>query len=68
MVFVELYLYCVPLYIGLKGNTTTMYSFCTRADQCIDKEILISKDGNVDIDIDKRVFLSLILIRACFDH
>ena len=32
-----------------------MYS---RAAQCIDKEILISKNGNIDIDIeiDKRMF------------
>ena len=30
----------------------------SRAAQCIDKEILISKNGNIDIDIeiDKRVF------------
>ena len=30
----------------------------TRAAQCIDKEILISKNGNIDIDIeiDKRMF------------
>ena len=29
-----------------------------RAAQCIDKEILISKNGNIDIDIeiDKRMF------------
>ena len=28
----------------------------TRAAQCIDKEILISKNGNIDIEIDKRMF------------
>ena len=30
---------------------------CSRAAQCIDKEILISKNGNIDIDIeiDKRM-------------
>ena len=27
-----------------------------RAAQCIDKEILISKNGNIDIEIDKRMF------------
>ena len=39
-----------------------------RAAQCIDKEILIGKNGNIDIEIDERVFLILILIRASFDN
>ena len=46
----------------------------SRAAQCIDKELLISKNGNIDIEIeiDKRVFFKLIsiliLIRAYFDN
>ena len=39
--------------IALTSNSTHI-----RAAQCIDKEILISKNGNVDfnIEIDKRIF------------
>jgi len=28
----------------------------TRAVQCIEKDLLISKNGNIDIEIDKRIF------------
>ena len=48
--------------------------FWNRAAQCIDKEILISKNGNIyiDIEIDNRIVLiidiALILIRAYFDN
>ena len=45
--------YSAPYFVGSK------FLLQFRAAQCIDKEILINKNGNIDIDIeiDKRVFL-----------
>ena len=40
------------------SKTQSVFDVHIRAAQCIDKEILISKNGNIDIDIeiDKRMF------------
>ena len=38
------------------SNSVINYVMSFRAAQCIDKEILISKKGNIDIEIDKRMF------------
>ena len=40
------------------ADTPYIWVPCNRAAQCIDKEILITKNGNIDIDIeiDKRMF------------
>ena len=71
-----LFLCCVRV-VNQNTRALLLLVFCysyARAAQCIDKEILISKNGNIDIDIeiDKRFFLQLIsiliLIRAYLDN
>ena len=38
------------------SNSVINSVMSVRAAQCIDKEIFISKNGNIDIEIDKRMF------------